>query len=697
MAEDNDKSEELDEEEEKSSKKTPSIKKKDWDKVSQHLKSELAKRKEDQFREMHERIWKEVDRQVEMSPMVKINRDGSEADMGWHNVFELGELSKASEDISSDVRRILFPENRSWFDAHSFVEMQFNEQGAQKVHSKVQGKIDGRLRSMMMQQQTDFGLLDRVELSVKEALHHGSFVAEIEWVEQQMVFGGTKVKTIGAPCWVPHSMWNCYPDPSPSVIGASMFYEGTMFVESYLPRYLCEKMVMDSDEDGWMKSQWKKVSKDEHRVKDTNLKDVKITKYWGDVNIERPDGDMYFPNHKAILMNGTIVYMAPNKTPYPPIIYRGYERLDVRDPYYTSPLIKMSPMQKLSTMLANKYIDGVELILEPPIVYDGNDPDFVLNGGPIIEPGSKVSTKGSVAFKEIQIGDPKIALEGLQLCLTEMKDKLGRPMKKVSADRKTALEVQKMDADEEISLINFVDKMEVALRTYLYMQHSMNLDNLMSYSFYCPDTDDEDFLRLEKKDLPKEVHFEVVGARGILGEQERTVRMTAVTTFASQSPLFQPLLDAKEILMQMYQDAGIKNPEKFISQQANMNPAALIAQLQQMKQILGQTTQQLQQEKSKNQVKVQKMQLDHQDKNVKLQTDHEDRVKKMMLDYDVKTKSLHEETMKQVREMMAEFVHKAVDQKHEKDLHNSTQQHDAGKTVLGMMNQGGQGESQGAN
>src|SRR5258708_17158796 len=202
-----------------------------------------------------------------------------------------------------------------------------------------------------------------------------------------------------------------------------------MFIESYKPRHKCERIVKESTEDGWMPSQWKKVSKDEHAIKNQRVKDVKITTYWGDINIERSDGDLYLPNHKVVLMNGTIVFMATNQTPYPPIIYRGYERNDVRDPYYMSPIIKMSPTQKMSTMLANKVMDGVELHIEPPIVYDGNDPDFVLNGGPSIFPGSKTSTKGQNSFSQVQIGDLKDAVSMLQFCLNEMKEKLGRPVK----------------------------------------------------------------------------------------------------------------------------------------------------------------------------------------------------------------------------------------------------------------------------
>src|SRR5258708_7017281 len=392
--------------------------KQDWTKVETHLKQELEDRKRSDFRTNHEKIWKEVDRQISMTPMVKLNRDGSEVDMGWHNVIELGELSKASENISADVRRIIFPQTRFWFDAHSDIEdeMPLNDLGKPQKDPKLQEAVNGRVRSFMMQQHADFGLKDRVELSIKEALHHGSFVSEVQEDTQGMIFDAVKVKSRTSPECVPHSMWNCYPDSSPSVVGTNMFYEGSMFIESYVPRHKAERMVK-SDEDGYMPSQWKKVSKDMHLVKDQKIKDVKITKYWGDINIERSDGDLYFPNHKVMLMNGTIVFMSPNKTPYPPIIYRGYERNDVRDPDYMWPIINRSPMQKMSTMLANKTMDGVELQLEPPIVYDGNDPDFVLNGGPSIFPGSKTSTKGQNSFSQVKIGDIAPAVQMLQLLL----------------------------------------------------------------------------------------------------------------------------------------------------------------------------------------------------------------------------------------------------------------------------------------
>ncbi len=607
------------------------ITRKDWQKVESHLKEELQARKQMDFRIRNEAKWREIDRQVAMSPMTKVNRNGEQVDQGWHNVIELGELSKASENLSADVRRIIFPQSRYNFEAHCDIDDMLpldKSTGEKKKDGKLQISVNGRLRSFMKQQHDDFGLKDRIELSIKEALHHGGFVAEIDWDTQEMVYEAVKVKSKSSPVWIPHSMWNCYPDSSPSVIGTNLFYEGTMFVESYVPRHKAERMVKSKD-DGWMPSQWKKVSKDVHQGKDgEKLKDVKLTTYWGDIYIDRADESLYFPNHKAILMNGTIVYMAPNKTPYPPIIYRGYERMDVRDPYYTSPIIKMSPMQKLGTMLANKAMDGIELALEPPIVYDGNDPDFVLNCGPVIEPGAKVSTKGSNAFSQIKIGDPGIAIQGLQLVLNEMKEKLGRPGRQVG-DRATKAEVVKNAQDAEVSMIDFVDKMELSLKSFLFMQHAMNLKDLKEYSYYSPEMLDPDFITITKKDLPKAVHFEVVGARGVLGEQERAEKFTQAFAFALGNPATAPLIDVPAGLIQIFQDAGVKHPETYLKEPGHENPAELKAKLEMAGQALQKVGGELQQEKQKSAVKMAKIQADAQAKQQKMASDYQTEMAKM--------------------------------------------------------------------
>lgn len=574
--------------------------------------------------------------------MRRVQRDGSEVEAGWHNVFELGELARASETITADVARIIFPQARSWFEAHSEIKGELDlEGGEEHKDPEIQVQVDGRLRAFMTQQHTDFGLKDRVELSIKEALHHGSFACEIEWETMEMIYDGTKVKVVGSPVWKPHSMWNTYPDPSPSIIGANMFYNGSIFFESYLPRYKAEQLV-HSGESGWMPKNWDKVRKDEHNVKDNKVKDVKLTTYYGDINIERHDGDLFYPNHKVILMNGTLVYMKAVKTPWMPVIYRGYEKQDVRDPYFTSPIIKMSPMQKMATVLANKYVDGIELYLEPPVVYDGTDPQFVMDGGPRIEPGAKSATKGSSSFKTIEVGDPGVALQGLQLAMAHMKESLGRTGQPIG-NRATAEEVQKKAQDEEVGVVGFISRLEPALRTYLYMQHELNKSELTEYSFYDQEMNQPDFIRIKKSDLPSSVHFEIVGAKGILGERQRAERATQVTAFAAGHPMFAPLLKPTKILEQMYQDAGVKNTTSYIKNDDEAENPEVTMIKQQAQQAITELKQALAEESKKANDKIaglmQKAHKAEQDAGVareKMQLEHAEKMQQMALTYNAK-------------------------------------------------------------
>jgi hypothetical protein len=69
-------------------------------------------------------------------------------------------------------------------------------------------------------------------------------------------------------------------------------------------------------------------------------------------------------------------------------------------------------MQKVATILANKFIDGVDLHIRPPIVYDGNDPYLVATVGCTMHPGVMTATKGSGKVQFMEVGDPKAAIDG---------------------------------------------------------------------------------------------------------------------------------------------------------------------------------------------------------------------------------------------------------------------------------------------
>jgi hypothetical protein len=588
------------------------IRKTDWQKVEAFLKKELETRKSNPYRKSHERKWKEIDRQIAMEPMGKFGPNGKELPPTWQSAFELGELSKASEVISADVMRLIFPQNRTWMEAHVKPPTTVTPQGKSliAIPEMKQRKADGVIRALMTQQHSDFGLKARVEISVKEALHHGGFVSTVEWEEQNKVYDGQGLESLSAPVWKPHSMWNCYPDSSPSVIaGANIFYTGSMMIVSYSPRY---KVLAYSGE-GYMNIDPNKIPK-KNPNKDVKEEDCELVTYYGDLVIERDDGDIYLPNSKCMTANGTVIFYKANDLPFPEVIYQGYERQDIRDPYFTSPIEKNSPMQKMVTILANQFIDAVGMHTLPPVTYDSTDPTLVANGGINYWPGGQTPARGgAVKYQEIKIGDPKAALLGVQFGLRKIEE--GTSVNAIrsgatDSDRKTATEVTNTQQGSEVRTVDFVGKMEQGgLKPFLYMQHERNLKKLEQYSFYCPEKGLPDFLTITKKELKdaRIVHFEVVGSKGILGEQRRSQQMTAVTAFASQNPLFAPLLNAPQILIDMYEDAGVKGAESYVKNQGPQIPPQVKLQMQQMQQVIQEMSQKLQEAEANMQTEMAKV------------------------------------------------------------------------------------------
>lgn len=589
---------------------------KDFDRIEKFVKDEFNSRKDAQFRRTAEEKWREVDRQVEMKPMTRLDARGNVMKADWHSVIELGELAKASEIIAADVNRIAFT-NDNWFETHTQLDGKLNPQtGEYEIEDGLQEKADGLLRALMQQQQKDFGHRARVKLSVKEALHHGSAPVEVRW-EDQMVNDGAKVKQISSAVWVPYSMWNAYPDPSPSVIGTNLFYTGSMILIEFMPLWKLKRIKGK----GWMRSRFEKIKKETHKDKDNETEDVKLTKYFGDISLDRQDGDIFLPNMKIVLANDTLVYAEPNDDlPYPPIIYFGYERQDVRDPYYTSPIIKQSPMHKFTTVMANKLLDRLELENEPPIEYDANDPDYVQNGGPQFHPGAKNPTKSmGKGWKSIELGgDSQAGLKALQFGIQQLQEGLGVSSLRQgvsTSDRQTATEAKLMEQGSEVRTTDFISTIEnQGLRPWLYMQHALNRKKLKSYDVYSNEINTPDIVHFTKAEADVDAHFDVVGAKGVLGERERQQRTAQTVAFLTSNPVFGPIMqkNAERIAIDLLRDAGKKNPEEWIPSKkgGQQIPPQVMQQMQQMGQQMQQLQQELLQEKQGNQVAMAKLQAD---------------------------------------------------------------------------------------
>jgi len=551
--------------------------------VATFINQELKERKANPYRAKHEKIWKEVDRQVYMESMQRRPRDPGASN--WRSAIELGELSRASEILTADIRNTTFPQNRSWFDPHAKIDGQMDDSGNLIVDPVTRKRTNGALRALMAQQHLDFGMKSRVDLSVKESLHHGGYVAEVKF-DSMLKVAGDKVQGISAPTWVPHSMWKCYPE---SNFLGNMFYSGSMIIETEM-KYRDFKKISGP---GWF---------DIDKVKKKDDEDVCIIKYYGDVSIPRGDGDIYYPNSIFYAVEDRIVYYEANNMPYPRIIYNGYERLDVRDPYFISPLVKMSPTQKIASTLANNFIDATDRWVDPPIDYDGNDADLVAMGGPDTSPGAKNPRKTSNSWTEMKIGDPVSALNGAQFFMVELQkgtavDAIRSGM--TASTEQTATEVERTRQGAQLRTINFVDKHELqGILPFLYMQHELNKLKLKDYKFYNPEIDAPDFEIYSASDLPKDVQFDIVGSKSVLQEEQRQVKTMQVTQFWASIPATADKLNYDELIKDSYYDAGNKNPEKYLvppQQEQMMNQQLQMSQqqIQQLQDVIKQMQQEL--------------------------------------------------------------------------------------------------------
>lgn len=562
---------------------------KDFKRIEEFVMDEFAKRKGQKARKDHEQIWEDVDKQIAMVPPQTGTRS-NDPDEDWHSAIQLGAIADALEILAADVMRLAFPVDRNWFRPHVDLPAEIDpETGDAQQDPLTQRSADGVLRSLMTQQQADFGFKARIKQAVKEALSHGSFVGTVKWDRMSKFAPGGRTLELGAPVLDVHSMWNAFPDPSPSVYGTELFYRGSMIIRSFMPVGKFKQIK------GFIRKDQVKTDKKSKPNKDV-LDDIELITWHGDLSLPRSDGQFFLPNMKVILANGTLVFAKPNELPYSNVIFAGYERDSLLDPYFSSPLVKRAPTHKLMTELMNRFVDASEMKAEPPMVYDAYDSSLVAQGGPQMYPGAKVGIKGGAAnFKAIDVGDPTFMFNSVIALRQDMREGLGVDSVRSGVSEgteQTATEIVKREQKGELRSIDFLRVIDSqALKPFLHMQHDLNLKNLNSYPFYNNDINTPDFLRVDKSELPKNVIFEVVGSKEVLGEEQRANKLVVAINSASSIPQLSARTDWDEVNEEVWNFTGLKDPERFVV--SGDEPQITREQIQQVQEQIQQMSQQL--------------------------------------------------------------------------------------------------------
>src|SRR4030067_911579 len=96
--------------------------KSDYPQIVEYITDEWTRRKGSESRCSAERDWKEIDRQLRMSPDIshKLDAQGRpERNKAWMPEMELPLQSQTREVLTADARRMIFPDSGPWFEAHA--------------------------------------------------------------------------------------------------------------------------------------------------------------------------------------------------------------------------------------------------------------------------------------------------------------------------------------------------------------------------------------------------------------------------------------------------------------------------------------------------------------------------------------------------------------------------------------------------
>jgi hypothetical protein len=407
--------------------------------LADYVVGEFDKRKNDEKRRERERQWKEIDRQIEMCPDIGFKKmpDGSvDTRKAWMAEMELPLQAQALEVLTSDARRLMFPDSGPWFRAHA--EMTDDYLDKVNFKSLVHGD-DNEVPSEINQDNADKlceGFLNflfrqydhttRFDIINAEAFKYGMGVGrgrlELKSIYINESRGVRKVNK-KLPVLVPVSIKNVYPDdPKPSMHSSQVL--GPAHIAYEYMRY--ENLALaaskgssdpDNEDGGWMPKQMRKVVPDKD----------------GYVQVLEMEGDIIVPRKtvRSIVIPGAILTVAMGgkekgdgaasravirlrfrKQPFSSYLFFPYHYEGADTFYPSSPLIKGRPIQIAATDAINRLMDSAALRNSPPVGYNRDDLIFAASGGPQIAPNAQWATTDPVkAYVEIG-GDPT-ALAGI--------------------------------------------------------------------------------------------------------------------------------------------------------------------------------------------------------------------------------------------------------------------------------------------
>ena len=534
----------------------------DYDEVAQYIVDEQRRRADNPKRVTLEKHWKEIDRQIAMTPIVyqpaeqttRAQRDARK----WMPATELPLQAQTLEVLLADVVRLLFPAGNEWFTAHAALTDEYAERVGAKplIHGDAAGTEPGQID----QETADILLhatLDHIHQSYNfrqhwsrmlgEAIKYGTFAGQLRMALPTVVtndYRGKRVAGAKVPVIVPRTIKRTFLDDAAMQYMHTSQHIQPSTVTQYWQRHADILEAVSHGENGWIAAEVKRL--DEKKIK-TERGHIEMLEFEGDVFMPRTRGDDIAIRDKiwtvAVTGGARIVRVRDFDYPFRSTITGVYQHDDADSPYGSSPLLKGYPLQYAASEAMNRLMQSAILNTEPPIAYDDQDTTLADAGGPLIHPGAQWPSGRPDKINAVTIGDPAALLAVSQTlnfmyeALTAVNDpRRGGDVK----SHTTALANDIQASRGVLRTEHFVNQMQAGpVLTWLHMEMEMARKAMGAGQPVRVDTRGvRGFIDIAAVHIPDDAVFVVEGARGSLSKREtRDMMIQAFQLLAQIEPL----------------------------------------------------------------------------------------------------------------------------------------------------------------
>ena len=564
--------------------------------VARYIKSEFETRK--QRRKDLEVVWKEVDRQIAMTPFPRELQSGKKND--WLPDLELPLQFNTLEVNAADARRLKFPRGSEWYSVSANLTDEYQKRWTERreKHETVGKFPDGRPIPIKLDQDTAniyvkavldhfhrlYDFRGMVDLFDAECIKYGTGAARIRQVSVHKFFPeyrGAKPGAAMAPAFIPASIKNTYLDDSPIAV----MHEGILLAPGHIRcsykqiSDLKRAIAAGGPERGWRQEAIAKLKPLSGR--DSNKGLVEILEYEGDLVVPRSDTSaVYLPNAIVTIALGRgvneVIRFQENKFPFNSYVVGHYFREKIDSAYGVSPLMKGQPIQEAATESLNALMAAAALAARPPCFYDRNDAELKVRGGPDLFPGSLTPTESPDAVEFMERADIGQLLNVYLGLLKQYEDltSVNDPRRGGATKSHTTATAVDIEQSRGISRVDdFVQGVELGpMTSMLHMEYEIAKDSLKTPQHIQADMGGiEGWFRASAADLADQVAFRVHGSAGVLNERQQAENFAAATNMVLQlagtaAQLGVPLsVDFQAIAEEAYRKAGVNNAGRFIT------------------------------------------------------------------------------------------------------------------------------------